>query len=143
MSDDGLMQQLWRALQGSTVPTPFGWTPMQNAIPSRHTVADVAGYPADAAAWLWRQSDMNAPELQERFYSRPPMLGSDSIRGMLGGDPGPTPGRAWITPTRNANPRGGTPPDTMPAAAPRSVFDVLGQESFRPSVLSAATRRGR
>ena len=81
MSDDGLMQQLWRALQGSTVPTPFGWTPMQDAIPSRDAVADVAGWPIDTASRLWRESDLNSPQVRDRIYSTPPMLGSDFIRG--------------------------------------------------------------
>jgi hypothetical protein len=78
---------------------------------------------------------MNPPELQDRFYSQPPMLGSDSIRGMLGGDPGPTRGRAWIKPGPNfTNTRGGTPP----AAAP-SVLDVPESPSW-PSALSVILR---
>jgi hypothetical protein len=149
MSDSGLLQQLLQAMQGASVPTPFGWAPMQNAIPSRDMVANVAGWPVDMATQIWRAGDFNTPEVQSRFshYRTPPMLGSDSIRAMLGGDPTPTPGRAWIAADGSAGPesratitRGGTPPPTpLP-----SVFDFLNSPSSWPSALAAtATRRGR
>ena len=150
MSDDGLLQQILQAMQGSTVPTPFGWLPAQRIpemMPSREGFADAAGWPIDTAAHLWRESDFNSPEVRNRIYQTPPTLGSDSIRAMLGGDPTPTPGRAWINQDGSMGPEGrasvtraGTPPPTpLP-----SVFNFLNSPSSWPSALAAAaTRRGR
>ena len=147
MSDDGLVQRFFQMLQGTGVPTPFGWAPPQNAqnlatnlTPSRDTVADTLGFPVDAAAYYWRKGDMNPPEIQDRFYSQPPMLGSDSIRGMLGGDPGPTPGRAWVKPGPSfTNTPGGTPPAAMQSSP--SVLDIPASPSW-PSVLAAILHGG-
>jgi hypothetical protein len=128
MSDGGFLQQMLQGLQGSGVPTPFGWVPLQRAqamgdnLMTRDNVANTLGAPVDALAWLWRQGDMNPPDIQRRLYSQPPALGSEWMRNVIS-PADSTPSRATITP-------GGTPP------AP-SIFDQAQGQSW-PSALAVA-----
>jgi hypothetical protein len=145
---DNFIQQILRASRDQSIPTPFGWLPMS----ALRSIADTAsspagvqgisqglGAPIDAASWLWRNTDFNSPETRDRIYRSPPVLGSDHIRGLLGGDPTPTPGQSWINDDGSMGPALGASLNN--AAAPGApVFGGLAPSSW-PPVFRTALRR--